>query len=155
MDPYLLLKTLHLLGMVLFVGNVVVTGFWKAMADRTREPRVIAFAQRQVALADWIFTLGGVVLLAIGGPGAAASHAMPAATPWLLWGYILFGGAGIVWLGVLVPLQTVLGRMAKEFAVSGIIPARYWRLERLWMMFGAVATVLPIAAIPVMVFKFG
>ncbi len=42
MDAYLLLKTLHLLGVILFLGNIIVTGWWKAMADRTRDPMIIA-----------------------------------------------------------------------------------------------------------------
>ena len=29
------------------------------MADRTRDPKIIAFAQRQVTLTDWVFTFGG------------------------------------------------------------------------------------------------
>ncbi len=59
------LKTLHIVGAVLFLGNIVVTGWWKVMADRTRDPRVIAFAQRQVTLTDWVFTGGGVIWVAI------------------------------------------------------------------------------------------
>ncbi len=35
----------------------------KVMADRTRNPVIIAFAQRQVTLTDYIFTGGGVVLI--------------------------------------------------------------------------------------------
>jgi len=35
-------------------------------ADCGRDPRVIAFAQRQVTLTDWIFTAGGVVLILSG-----------------------------------------------------------------------------------------
>jgi uncharacterized membrane protein len=44
MNTYLLLKSLHILGVVLFLGNIIITGWWKAMADRTRNPVVIAFA---------------------------------------------------------------------------------------------------------------
>ena len=77
MDSYLLLKTLHLVGVVIFLGNIIVTAWWKVMADRTRDPKIIAFAQRQVTLTDWVFTFGGVTLVAIGGYGNAALHGMP------------------------------------------------------------------------------
>jgi hypothetical protein len=30
---YLFLKNLHLIGVVIFVGNILVTAWWKAMAD--------------------------------------------------------------------------------------------------------------------------
>ncbi len=62
---------MHLFGVVLLVGNVIVTLVWKLGADRTGEPSVIAFGQRLVTLTDWWFTLGGVVLILIGGFGAA------------------------------------------------------------------------------------
>lgn len=92
-SSYLTLKSLHLAGVAIFLGNIVVTGWWKAMADRTRDARIIAFAQRQVTLTDWVFT------------------------------------------------------------AEGEIPARYWRLNRLWLGFGTLATALPLANLYVMVFK--
>lgn len=153
MDIYSLLKSLHILGVVLFIGNIIVTGWWKVMADRTRDPRIVAFAQRQVTLTDWVFTLGGVVLVMLGGPVNALWHGMPFSTSWLAIGNALFVASGVVWVAVLVPLQITLGRMAKAFANADTIPDAYWRPERLWLWFGALATVLPLAVIPVMVFK--
>ena len=155
MDWYLVLKTVHLIGAILFTGNIVVTGWWKVMADRTRDPRVLAFAQRQVTLTDWLFTLGGIVLLVAGGAGAAALGGFTATTPWVAWGSALFIASGVIWIGVLVPVQARLGRMAKGFAAGGTIPADYWRLERRWGVFGLIATLLPLAAVVVMVFKLG
>ena len=35
-------KVVHLFGVVLFLGNIIVTAVWKLLADRTGEPRVIA-----------------------------------------------------------------------------------------------------------------
>jgi uncharacterized membrane protein len=52
-----------------------------------------------------------------------------------------------------VPIQTKLSRLAKGFAQGGAIPADYWRLERLWVIFGLIATLLPLGAVAVMVFK--
>ena len=62
-DSYLWLKTIHLLGVVLFLGNIIITGWWKFMADKTKNPQVIAFAQRQVTLTDFVFTAGGAAIL--------------------------------------------------------------------------------------------
>jgi Predicted integral membrane protein (DUF2269) len=55
---YRAFKVIHLLGVVLFLGNIIVTAVWKMLADRTREPRTIAYAQRLVTVTDWIFYLG-------------------------------------------------------------------------------------------------
>ncbi|HPH07259.1 MAG TPA: DUF2269 family protein, partial [Methylotenera sp.] len=57
-DTYLWLKTIHILGVVLFLGNIIITGWWKVMADNTKNAQVIAFAQRQVTLTDYVFTAG-------------------------------------------------------------------------------------------------
>jgi uncharacterized membrane protein len=154
MDSYLLLKTIHLVGVVLFIGNIIVTGWWKFMADATRDARIIGFAQRQVTLTDWVFTFGGVVLVGIGGIGNAELHGMPMTVSWLAVGNGLFAASGIIWVAILIPLQIRLGRMAKAFAHGGTIPPAYWRAEKLWGFFGVLATLLPLANIPVMVFKF-
>jgi uncharacterized membrane protein len=69
---YFAFKLVHIVGVVLFLGNIIVTGVWKALADRTGEPRVIAYAQRLVTVTDWVFTLGGIVLILIGAYGMVA-----------------------------------------------------------------------------------
>jgi uncharacterized membrane protein len=66
-------KVVHLFGVVIFLGNIIVTAVWKVMADHTGDSRIIAYAQRLVTLTDWIFTAGGVVLILVGAYGMALS----------------------------------------------------------------------------------
>lgn len=155
MDLYLALKSAHVVGVVLFVGNIIVTGWWKMMADRTRDPVVIAFAQRQVTLTDWVFTFGGVCLVTAAGCGNALLHDIPLTTPWIAWGEVLFIASGVIWIAVLVPVQSRLTRLTRRLSAESGIPEEYWRLERRWIVYGTVATILPLAAIPVMVGKVG
>ena len=153
-DTYLWLKSLHLLGVVLFLGNIIITGWGKTMADRTRNPVIIAFAQRQVTLTDWIFTLGGVMLVLIGGIGNALIHDMNFLhIYWLAWGSWLFIASGVIWAVILIPVQIAQERMAKQFANGDEIPERYWQLGRLWVVFGTLATLLPMINLYWMVFK--
>lgn len=153
-NTYLWLKSLHLLGVVMFLGNIIVTGWWKFMADRTGNPLIIAFAQRQVTLTDWVFTAGGVVLVLAGGLGNALLHQMDYLhTYWLTWGLGLFIASGIIWVAILLPIQIAQARMAKQFAHGGEIPARYWQLGRMWNVFGTLATLLPLMNLYWMVFK--
>ena len=153
MDAYLLLKTVHLVGVILFLGNIIVTGWWKAIADRTRDAKIIAFAQGQVNATDRVFTLGGILILVAAGAGSAAYGGIAANTPWIEWGNAFFAGSGIIWIACLVQLQTKLGRMARRFPADGTIPADYWRLERWWVTFELIATLLPLGAVVTMVFK--
>ena len=43
--------------------------------------------------------------------------------------------------------------MARGFAETGSIPERYWRLGKIWAVFGTLATVLPIINLYSMVFE--
>ena len=56
---YTVFKVLHLFGVILFLGNIIVTALWKSLADRTGDLRIIAYAQRLVTVTDWVFTTGG------------------------------------------------------------------------------------------------
>lgn len=145
---YETLKIIHLAGVIAFMGNIVVTGWWKVMADRTGDHRVIAFAQRQVTLTDWVFTAGGASVLLFSAFGMA-SHMNPdpmaeiLSTRWLWWGYHLFLLSGVIWVAILIPCQIAQARMARRFAETGDIPAKYWLYGRLWLWFGIPATVIP------------
>jgi uncharacterized membrane protein len=153
METYLALKSLHILGVVLFVGNIIVTGWWKVMADRTRHPAIVAFAQRQVTLTDWIFTFGGSSLVVVGAYANVYLHDLPLDAPWLVWGQAMFFLSGLLWVAILIPLQIRLARLARGFAGGGAIPDEYWRLNRVWLWVGILATVLPAANLYFMVFK--
>lgn len=151
---YLFLKTIHLIGAVLFLGNLVVTAWWKAAADRTRDARVVAFAQKQVARTDLLFTAAGAVLLFGGGVGNALAHQMDfLAISWMAWSFYLFLASGAIWIGVLVPTQIEQGRLAVEFGRGGEIPEEYWRLARRWNRFGALALLPPLVALILMIYK--
>ena len=153
MNTYLALKSLHILGVVLFVGNIIVTGWWKVQADRTRNPAVIAFAQRQVTLTDWIFTFGGSTLVVVGADANVYLHDLPLDATWLVWGQALFFLSGLLWVAILIPAQIKQARLARGFAGGGPIPDEYWRLNRIWLWIGILATVLPAANLYFMVFK--
>jgi uncharacterized membrane protein len=153
-STYLTLKSLHILGAIFFLGNIIMTGWWKVMADRTRDPKTIAFAQRQVTLTDFVFTAGGVVLLLTTGVGNAMIHHMDYWNiRWLAWGMGLFIASGVIWVAILIPVQVKQARLAREFATSGNIPDAYWFLGKLWIGFGTAATLLPLINIYWMVFK--
>ena len=100
------LKSLHIVGVVILLGNVTITAFWKAFADRTNNPVVIAFGQRLVTITDFVFTGSGGVIFVVGGFGAAWVGGLdPFATGWLVWGQVLFVVSGAIWVGILIPAQ--------------------------------------------------
>lgn len=152
---YDIFKFLHVVGVVVLVGNVTITAFWKAFSDMTRDPKIVAHAQRGVTVSDFIFTVIGIVLVMVGGYGAAIVKEIPLFSSfWLVAGQILFAVSGTMWLGILIPIQIRQARLARSFADSDQIPERYWRDARSWLIWGIIATVPLVAAIFVMVVKF-
>jgi uncharacterized membrane protein len=151
---YDVLKMLHLVGVIILIGNVTVTSFWKVFADRSRDPRIIAHAQHLVTVTDWFFTLSGIVLLVGGGFGATYVADMPwFARGWLAESEALFLLSGVIWLFVLVPIQVRQARQARAFANGGAIPDAYWQNGRRWLIWGIVATVPLVAALYLMIAK--
>ncbi len=147
-------KIIHMLGIVLFLGNIIVTGVWKAFADRTGKAEVIAFAQRLVTLTDWVFTLVGAILILIGGYGMAAVAGYDLKeTSWLVWAQGVFIASGVIWVVILIPVQIRQARLAHGFENGGAIPESYWRLNRQWYFWGVLATIIPLANLYVMVAK--
>lgn len=166
-ESYLFFKMLHVLGVVLFLGNIIVTVWWKTMANRHGDPMVIAFAQRQVTLTDYIFTFSGVVLILIGANTMfSTTDSDTTANSFMSWGGWLFsdvywvarGGllfviSGIIWVAILIPIQVQQARMAKVFERGCDIPDKYWRLNTYWIFWGLLATFLPLLNLYLMIFK--
>ncbi len=61
--PYQWHKLLHILGAILLVGNIVITGVWMLMAERTNNFDVMRFAAKTVNWADVYFTVPGIFLI--------------------------------------------------------------------------------------------
>jgi uncharacterized membrane protein len=151
---YAAFKFLHIIGVVLLLGNVTASAVWKVFANRTRNPAIVAFAQRLVTYTDWSLTLGGVLLVAVGGYGMVVLAGMNPWVGWLLWGQGLFAASGLVWLVKLVPLQIAQARyMARFDAAAQTLDQDYWALCRAWIFWGAVATVPLVIAVYLMVAK--
>lgn len=151
---YTLLKTIHVLAVILFVGNIVVTAVWKSLADRTRDPRIITFGQRLVRVTDAALTgPGAVLVLATGLLMMGNFGEAPLRLRWIHMGLGLFVVSGIVWAAALVPIQVKQSRILRGLRDGDPVPEAYWRLGRWWMVLGAVATLLPLVNVVLMVMK--
>lgn len=151
---YFLLKFLHILGGTIFIGNIIVTAFWKVMADRTRDPNIVAFGQRLVNLTDFLFTSLGAFTLLITGLMMANTFSEDVwAIRWVAWGLGLFLVSGMIWALILFPVQVKQAWLSRSFSEDGQIPDHYWRLGRIWITFGVLAILLPLFNVYFMVFK--
>lgn len=153
MENHLLTKSLHLLGVVIFLGNIIITAVWKILADRTRSPDIIAHAQKLVTITDFAFTALGALIIVITGRMMALNYGGILENQWLLMGWILFLASGLIWIVVLIPVQIKQAKLAKAFSVSKEISGNYWMLTKYWAIAGTIATLLPIANLYFMVYK--
>ena len=144
------LKTVHVLCACLFLGNVIVSGTWAALAERTRNHGIIKFSNHLVLVTDLLFTLTGALGVVFTGHLMAAQYGGDTAHPWISWSYALFGLSGLIWVLVLVPLQLKQRALLKK---TTTITGEYLQLSRIWQISGAIATVLPLPILYLMVTK--
>ena len=144
------LKSLHILGASLFLGNIIVSAFWKVLADRTGNYFVIRFATRLVNVTDTVFTGLSATLLLVTGHLLAGNYGGILSNDWILWSYVLFGVSGVIWIAVLVPIQFKQAHMLR-MSPTEEIPKEYHRLARIWSFAGTLATLFPLPAVYLMV----
>lgn len=152
---YLTFKLFHISAVILFLGNVVTGVFWKAHADRTRDPRMIAHTMDGIIRSDRWFTLPGIVAIIVGGVGAAIVGGYPILrTGWILWSIVLFILSGFAFSARVAPLQRKLAALAHAHDASTPFDwDRYHALSRRWELWGLFAVLTPAAAVALMVFK--
>lgn len=146
--------TLHLMGVVLSVGNIITAAYWKLRADMTKNPVEIHSAVKNVMLADYIFTIPGLALIIVSGSMMAVRAGMPmSGLNWLMLSLILLAITGIIWALILIPLQFKMIRYSAQCIESGVISKEYQDASRLWAIFGIPATLLPLVILYLMVTK--
>jgi uncharacterized membrane protein len=150
---YSVLKTLHILSMVLLFGTGLGSAFYKWMADRSGNVAHIAVTNRHVVLADWIFTSPTVIFQPISGLWMVSLLGVPLTTPWIAASLLLFFLAGACWLPV-VWLQIRMQKISAEAVAHGTpLPDLYWRMARYWFWLGAPAFSAMVLVVALMVFK--
>ncbi|MGQ0428528.1 MAG: DUF2269 family protein [Gammaproteobacteria bacterium] len=149
------MKLLHILAVVLFLGNIITGLFWHRHAARTRNPRLIAYTVDGIIRSDRLFTIPGVLVIIATGILAAVQMGLPLLrTGWIAWTLLLFGISGLAFGLRVAPLQRQLFAFANAGAESGSFDfAAYERIALQWEIWGAVATVTPLAGLALMVLK--
>ena len=152
---YIALKVLHVAAVVIFLGNLVTGILWKMHGDQTEDPVIIRHTVAGLIRADRWFTIPGVVLILIGGFGAAMVGGLPLIrTKWILIGIILFTLSGAAYMGRVVPLQRRMLQVARSGVETGQLDwEKYRALTRSWNVWGTIALLTPVLAMIVMIAK--
>ncbi|MGB8337553.1 MAG: DUF2269 family protein [Burkholderiales bacterium] len=154
---YLLIKLLHIIAVVAFLGNISTGLFWHAHTARTRDPKLLAHTMDGIIRSDRLFTIPGVIVIILSGVGAAMLGGFPLLrTGWILWTLILFSISGLVFMFRVAPLQRDLRAIAESASQSGKFDyAPYHAVAIRWEIWGAVALLTPLIGLALMVIKPG
>lgn len=151
---FLILKAIHILSVMLFLGNIITGVFWKMHADRIGTLQARAQAMDGIIHSDRWFTLPGVIAILVTGVLLAKDLHLPILrTGWLLWALILFGISGIAFQFFVAPLQRKLLENLRAGLAGNWDEAQYDSLSLSWKIWGSLATLAPIGALFLMVTK--
>jgi uncharacterized membrane protein len=143
---------MHILGAVLFMGNILVSAVWMSLARRAREPEALRLGVRGVLVTDAVFTLPGAILILLNG-GVLATPFFQIRAGWVFVSLALFLLSGLVWAAVLVPAQKRLSALMLAMPPGGPIPGGADSLVSRWFRWGGIAALLPLVSLVLMVVK--
>lgn len=152
---FLLLKLLHVMAVIAFLGNISTGLFWHAQAARSRDPRLLAQVMRGIISSDRWFTVPGVIGIIASGVAMAIIAGYPIlGTDWIWSTLILFTVSGLIFMARVAPLQRQLCAVAEQAVPSASLDyASYRKLARRWELWGALSLAAPVAGLALMVFK--
>lgn len=145
-------KLLHVLSVIIFLGNITFGIYWKMQADKTKDRLKIADAFKNIIKADRIFTMPSVTALFIFGVGAAMQGNFSLIeTPWIFWSILLLIISLYAFKGKVAPIQKQILALAGNEDKFGW--DEYEKLSQKWNAWGLIAAVSPYLAVVLMVLK--
>ena len=151
-----ILLAIHIFAAVIFVGNIITAAFWKVRADKSGNLEHMAITARSLQLADFAFTMPGILGLLITGIWMVGITGWQRfQEPWLGSSLVLLILTGTVWIAGLAPLQGRMVRLANDQAAAGTPDPNYRQASRTWSMMGGAATLMPVIILVLMAVKPG
>jgi uncharacterized membrane protein len=133
--PYPWHVLLHVVGAVMLVGNIAVSGAWMTMA---------------VASGKAAMTVPGILLLTWNGLTIAMPSGGPLAERWVVAASALFGVSGLLYLTALVPDQERMIRRSSGAAAGERPRPEFVRAFRRWAALGSLSSVFALASLALM-----
>ena len=152
---YSYFKLLHIVAVIMFLGNITTGLFWMRIAVKTKDLKIISHSMKGVIKSDRLFTIPGVIIITIGGFMTAISGDLPIlSTGWIFWSLVLFSVSGIAFVWKVAPLQTRIYKLTvNEQNSSGFDWNMLHKKYLEWETWGLIALLTPFAAMVMMTLK--
>ena len=145
-----LMKILHILAVVVLLGNLLMAPFWRKRLAALGGVQARAAANRSVRVADLIFTLPGwVVVLATGIMLIIYRGGMHGG--WLHLSLLLFLGWLIFWHMLVLRARKAMIAQAEEATSGEQVPAELAQYERQWQRLSYLAAGIVVLILILMI----
>jgi len=152
---YSIIKMIHLLSVVIFLGNVITGLFWMHWAVRSGDLKIIHHTTKGIIRSDIYFTIPGAIIITISGLLIAMLGNIPVfKVGWLLWPIILFSLSGIIYFLRVVPLQKKIKHLTNSDSEAGSFDwVQFRKLYKSWDGWGIISVLTPLGAFVLMLLK--
>ena len=145
---------LHLLGMILFMGNVIVSSMWMTQARKTGDRTTLYCASTVVARADWVLSMPGLLLVLVSGIMTVGYWGGFARASWAELSLAFFVLIGVIWLSLLLRFQRRMLQLTREAVELKIgLSSEFSRVAARWAFWNGIVTILLCCSLYLMVFK--
>lgn len=153
MEPYQLVKTLHIFSATLLFGTGLGIAFFFWMGGRSGDDRAALFAARATVTADFLFTLTAVMAQPLTGAWLVIKSGLDPLSRWLVLTYALYLIAGACWVPVVFIQIRIRNMLEAKLAGGPFDPQAYRRLRSWWFALGWPAFLALIVVVHLMVVK--
>ena len=103
---YIYFKLIHVLAVMIYLGNIIAGLFWLQIAKKTKDLKIITFTVKSIRDADRYFVIPGVIVITAGGfLTAIFGHYPILHSGWIFWSIIMFSISGLAFAFRVAPLQ--------------------------------------------------
>ena len=146
-----LIRVVHVLAVVVLLGNLLMAPFWRKRLAALGGAQARAVANRSVRMADFAFTLPGWVVVLTTGIMLLMARGWPSPHGWLDLSLVLFLGWLVLWHILVLRARKAMIAQADAITAGGQAPAEPVQHERQWQRWSYVSAALVILILILMV----
>ncbi|MBM3414633.1 MAG: DUF2269 family protein [Bacteroidetes bacterium] len=141
-------KLLHIIGVVLLMGNMIVGPIWFMYAYNSKDKHLLKFAGKLLALTDLYITIPGIALTVINGLFLASAYGGTKNQPWLFYSIILLFVMWVLSIPLIYIQEKIYQSLSKDFDITTLSS-----LLLRWGIMGTIIMIPPVVMFYLMVVK--